>query len=142
MKVVINRSFGGFGLSNIALKRYVELKGLTPYFYDDDFKNEVYNKTDEHTNDIYSYCVTEDLGDTISFDDFWDWQQQNEDKYIYDKSIERTDEDLIQVVEELGELVNLQYSSLKVVEIPDDVEWQIDSFDGMETIEEVHRSWC
>ena len=26
-------------------------------------------------------------------------------------------------------------------EIPDDVEWEIDDYDGIETIHEVHRSW-
>jgi hypothetical protein len=53
----------------------------------------------------------------------------------------RTDKKLIKVVEEMGEMVNGRFSNLKIVEIPDDVEWQIDDYDGMETIHEKHRMW-
>lgn len=53
----------------------------------------------------------------------------------------RTAPELVQVVEELGDKANGPYSKLEVVEIPDDVEWYIDDYDGIETIEEAHRSW-
>ena len=33
MKIVINVCFGGFSLSNKAIKRYLELKGEECYFY-------------------------------------------------------------------------------------------------------------
>lgn len=54
---------------------------------------------------------------------------------------DRDDPILVKVVETLGEEANTEYSSLKVVEIPDDVDYYIDDYDGMETIEECHRSW-
>lgn len=53
----------------------------------------------------------------------------------------RTDERLIKCVEELGAEANGDCAELKVVEIPDDVNWEIDEYDGMETIEEVPYSW-
>lgn len=53
----------------------------------------------------------------------------------------RTAPELVQVVEELGKEASDSYAHLIVVEIPDDVEWYIDSYKGWETIEEVHRSW-
>lgn len=56
-------------------------------------------------------------------------------------SIERDDTLLVQVVEELGESSNGKYSELKVVEIPDGINWYIHDYDGCETINEVHRSW-
>lgn len=31
--------------------------------------------------------------------------------------------------------------ALKVVEIPDDVDWQIEEYDGNEWVSEVHRTW-
>jgi hypothetical protein len=34
------------------------------------------------------------------------------------------------------------YSQLKVVEIPDGVEWEIAEYDGSEHIAEKHRTWC
>lgn len=48
---------------------------------------------------------------------------------------------LVALVEEMGERVNSCYSLLKVVEIPDDVDWYIEENDGMEWIAEVHRTW-
>lgn len=55
----------------------------------------------------------------------------------------RTDPNLIALIEKKGrKYVGTDLSFLTVVEIPDDVDWYIDNYDGMETIEEVHRSWC
>lgn len=48
---------------------------------------------------------------------------------------------LVAVVEALGEQANGKYAELKVVEVPDDVEWFIDEYDGVETIHEKHRTW-
>jgi hypothetical protein len=45
----------------------------------------------------------------------------------------------VQLVEELTEK-NLQ-GALKVVSIPDDVEWVMDDYDGIESIHEKHRVW-
>lgn len=54
---------------------------------------------------------------------------------------ERNDPDLVAVVEELGEAANGRFSKLRVVEIPDGVEWQIEEYDGLEWIAEKHRTW-
>lgn len=54
----------------------------------------------------------------------------------------RTDERLIALIEEKGaEWCSDSCACLKVVEIPDDVEWEIDDYDGIETIVDVHRRW-
>jgi len=56
----------------------------------------------------------------------------------------RTDPDLIAVVERLGEKANGKGCCLKVVEVPDDVDWEIactgDNAEE-EVIEERHRTW-
>ena len=54
---------------------------------------------------------------------------------------ERDDPALIRVIEELGEKANTRYSELRVIEIPDDVEWQIEEYDGNEWVAEKHRTW-
>jgi hypothetical protein len=59
----------------------------------------------------------------------------------YEDDIKRNDPILIQIVEELGEAANGSYARLKVVEIPDDVEWTIKEYDGDEWIAEKHRTW-
>ncbi len=55
--------------------------------------------------------------------------------------IPRDDERLVQVVEELRAAANGHAADLKVVEIPDGVEWVINKTDGVEHVSEVHRTW-
>lgn len=60
---------------------------------------------------------------------------------FYCKNIPRDDELLVRLVEELGDKANGNCAELKIVEIPDGVEWQIKEYDGMEHIAERHRTW-
>lgn len=64
-----------------------------------------------------------------------------EDSHLVAWDIPRDDENLVSVIEELGEKCWGKYSALKVVEIPDDVEWQIEEYDGVEWVAEKHRIW-
>lgn len=63
------------------------------------------------------------------------------DKYGYAFSDDRTNPKLVEVVEKLGDRASGSLSSLSVVEVPDDVEWEIDDYDGMERVAEKHRTW-
>lgn len=57
----------------------------------------------------------------------------------YDK---RDNSKLVECVETLGsEQASGVFARLKVVYIPDDVEWEISNYDGMETVREKSRSW-
>ena len=56
------------------------------------------------------------------------------------KFIPRDDQKLAQVVEEIGADANGHCVELKVVAIPDDVRWEICSVDGVEQVNEVHRT--
>lgn len=93
MKVVINRRFGGFSLSEEAYKF---------------------------------------LG--------WEWDGYGYRGSRSDKET-RTNAELVKCVEQLGEKANGRFARLVVVDVPDDVEWEIDDYDGLETIEEKHRTW-
>jgi hypothetical protein len=53
----------------------------------------------------------------------------------------RNDPTLIRVVKELGERANGNYSKLKIIEIPLDVDWEIQDYDGIEWVAEKHRTW-
>lgn len=55
--------------------------------------------------------------------------------------IPRDDEKLVKVVEVLGAKANGHCALLKVVEIPSDVEWEIEKVEGVEHVSEVHRTW-
>jgi hypothetical protein len=68
-----------------------------------------------------------------------EWKDWQEDWSYYD--IERNNQHLVRVVEELGDGVNGRFAELKVVDIPDEVEWQIDEYDGAEWVAEKHRTW-
>jgi hypothetical protein len=142
MKIVINACHGGFGLSIEAMNRFIELKGLNLYTNKDDtfgytsyylVPYEEYEKAHKH-----------DLTKTE-----WEGKDQGVGRYKEsnalcwhgDHDMPRNDPILVQVVEELGEKANNRYSELKVVEIPDDVEWQIDEYDGVEWVAEKHRTW-
>mgnify|MGYP003352296402 CR=1 FL=1 len=66
--------------------------------------------------------------------------------YGYDEicekgDIPRDDPVLVEVVEHLGDAANGDYAELKVVEIPEDVDWYIHEYDGNEHIAERHRTW-
>lgn len=65
-----------------------------------------------------------------------------EDFSSYEKEY-RTNPIVVAIVEELGEEANGGCSELEVVDIPfDSTEgWEIDEYDGLETIHETHRSW-
>ena len=54
----------------------------------------------------------------------------------YDFNIKRNDPILVEIVEQLGEAADGDYAKLKVVDIPDDVPWTIEEYDGAEWIAE------
>jgi hypothetical protein len=118
MKVVINRCYGGFGLSDEAVMRYAQLKGINLVM-------------DTSCEKVFG-------GATFYIDGVKD-----DDHYFsyYDLSNDRSDPILVQVVEELGDTVNGFASELKIVDVPDGVEWTIEEYDGMEWVSEVHRTW-
>ena len=63
----------------------------------------------------------------------------DDDFSYYD--IPRDDPYLVQIVREMGQDANGSYSSLKIVEIPADVDWEIGEYDGREWVAERHRTW-
>lgn len=137
-KIVYNGCFGGFGLSEKAVLRYAEIKGF-----------KVYPKK-EGILTIYYFVPEEERFPFDKCDRIWH-QLTEETKQEYNRAyhqqifnendIDRDDETLVQVVEELGKEASGFCADLVIVEIPDDVEWEITEYDGNETVEEVHRSW-
>lgn len=57
------------------------------------------------------------------------------------RNFERDCPILVKVVEEMGEKADGGYAKLKIIEIPNDVKWIIEEYDGKEWISEEHRSW-
>lgn len=128
---MINDCYGGFGISNLAIHEYRRRKGLETYFYDQDFSggNLVYKKVNKEYDGLFVQPSLTDFG------------EKTEKIEWLDCDYERNDPDLVALVEELGEKANSRYSRIKIVEIPDDVEWTIEEYDGNEWVAEKHRIW-
>ena len=65
--------------------------------------------------------------------------KKDDEVYVWD--IKRDDPDLIEIIEELGPMAYGASAELKIVEIPDDVKWGIEEYDGIEWVSELHRTW-
>ncbi len=64
------------------------------------------------------------------------------DGYGYEYKGDRANPKLVECVEKLGEEADGNFAELKVVDIPNDVEWEIEEYDGIEWVSEKHRTWC
>ena len=141
MKVVINRCHGGFGLSQKAVERYHEIKGKQLWIEEDSKYGSL---------GIVHYWLVppeqrvksrEHEWHTMTMDEKREYNNLWSEQNFYDRDLDRSDSVLVQVVEELGADANGRHAELSVVEIPDDVEWQIEEYDGLEWVAEVHRTW-
>ena len=154
MKVVINKCFGGFGLSPLAVKRMAELKGKPCYFFtqkgygldrvlipvempeDNDFFWSAYtvpNPQEVAMSQVDWHSMT--LEERAASNKSW------QDISLDTRPEDRADLDLVQVVEELGDKASGRCAELKVVSIPDDVEWAVEEYDGLEHIAQKHETW-
>lgn len=57
------------------------------------------------------------------------------------RDICRHDEHLIDVIQKLGEDADGPHAELKIIEIPDGVDYIIEEYDGAEWVAERHRTW-
>lgn len=133
MEIVINRCFGGFGLSHKAIMRYAELAGFRLYAFVNrppDIKRGI--PCDNPEEEFFVHYSTQPLNPdgTYQVGTYWS-----------DCDLERNDPILIQVVKELGEEASDRLAKLEIVDIPDDVKWHIREYDGCESIHEDHREW-
>ncbi len=62
-------------------------------------------------------------------------------RYGFCRSVERHDPNLIKVVEEMGKEANGSCANLKIIEIPDGLDYVIEEYDGKEWVAEKHRTW-
>lgn len=154
MKIVINKCYGGFGLSPAGIKRYAELKGRKCYFFKSIFGEEksFERLSMEEAKSCFSWSAFDipNPNEVLGRNKEWHKltvKERGKANTLYSKhslyhgDIPRDDKDLIRVVEELGEKANGSCASLSVVEIPDGIKWEIDEYDGNESIDEKHRSW-
>lgn len=132
MKIVINTGYCGFGLSNEAIQEYIKRKGLN--LYDN-------SAVQKDNNSFY----------TVPFEEYQSVLRLEEEEYrkkirgenhnykghpsnslCWDaREIERNDNTLVQILQEMGPRANGKYACLKIVEIPDDVDYVMCEMDGI-----------
>jgi len=137
-KIVIHKGYGGFNLSYKLIMRYAKLAMFNVYAYKCDYKSDYKNceyikLTEDEINyidqdEIYYLYNNENVVTSEDSDD------------LYLQSIDRSDCRLIMALEEMPD--EMEKCELKIVEIPDAVDWYIEEDDsGYEWIAERHRTW-
>lgn len=140
IEVVINSDFGGFSLSSEAYEKLIEW-GVPVRKYISEVRESdgLYKKVPENEGEV---IFDNELGDDSLYHQYkgkskmanryWDtWTREN-----------RTHPLVVRVVKELGEKASGFCASLKIVNVPIGVEWEIDDYDGREHIAEKHRTWA
>lgn len=138
MKIILNKCFGGFSVSKEATLLYAKKKGYEVFAYRrcGSSLNNLRKINPLHCDNLMDLFVIKDYGEYVVSDIPW-----KEEKVLCIESGYREDEILIEVVEELGEKANGSSAELKVVEIPDGLDYVIDDYDGMETLHERVQEW-
>ncbi|ENM1174593.1 hypothetical protein AB6R62_000994 [Listeria monocytogenes] len=138
MKIVLNKCFGGFALSHVAYLYLCELKGIDVHAYLVEERDSIFHfkKIDKShkTSDVFEriwYLENELPKMELSLQESWDFLEHI-DLDLNDAN--RADLYLVNTVEIFGEAVNIIYSNLKVVEIPDGNDFIIHEYDGFESV--------
>lgn len=138
MKVVINACFGGFSVSKQAAEWMAERghehaqKELAECAKNNDFI-QAFIKTGE--------WPAECRGFTRSMLEI-DAKYKGEARfYGHFSEVDRHDPLLVGAVEALGEAADGECAKLRVVEVPDGVDYEISEYDGNEHVAEKHRTW-
>lgn len=149
MKIVVNKCYGGFCLSRKAIEKYAEAKGRKAYLYKfltlDEFA-----LLDEGEEPLLFFAM--DTGDGSQFQSGRWAEMTPEERAAHNANYEkhkilpendalRVDPDFIKIVEELGKEASGRCADLKVIEIPDGIDWEVEEYDGMESVAEKHQVW-
>jgi len=136
MKVAINTCYGGFSFSEKFYEKLIEYGVPVKKFVEQVIDPETRQYLPEPLNDgevLFDRTLSSDESDIMikMCGKYWG-------SWVGD---DRSHPLMLKIIEELGEDANGQHSKIEIIEIPDDVEYTIDDYDGMESIHENHRMW-
>lgn len=135
--MVINKCYGGFDLSDEAYEKLIEW-GIPVRAYVEqkqDPKTHLYLPEPANEGEVVfdRDLATSDLSKSMRelAGRYWEtWLDDNRSHPL-----------LVKVVKELGGRASGRFGKLKVVKIPDGVDFTIEEYDGLEHIAESHRTW-
>lgn len=146
MKVAINACFGGFSISPKAIKWMADKQGRPCYLfrfsYDDSPKPKgVYKRVTEEEAENSIMVNAYDVDDPVEIAENSNNNDWFNEHYLSARPDDRTDPLLIECIEALGEEASGSCAELKIVEIPDGTDYEIEEYDGNEHIAEKHQTW-
>lgn len=115
VSVVVNREFGGFDLSEKAVRRYCEINNI-------------------------ELSVESDVYGIVGLNLYYVASPGGRVPWSY-RDLSRDDPVLVSIVREIGQDAAGNLSRLEIVEIPDDIEWELQECGGIEWVVEKHRRW-
>lgn len=135
MEVILNKTYGGFRVSEEGYDLYCKKMGVPIFRYKHDYSKCSFVKLHSEKEMKAAFVVyhyVKDFGESFSSDDMF----TNNPYYINLNESYRFNPTLIEVVKELGTKVNTMYSNLQVIEVPGDNpdDYIIDEYDGFETM--------
>jgi hypothetical protein len=129
-KIVISKTYGGFGLSEVAIRRYFEIKGQKVWLEPETLYTQVWLvPPEERVKELPGEWCDHPLS------------VRQEHNRLYDeqvwcaRNLDRTDPILVQVVEELGQVAAGRHANLVIEELSKGTLYRIEEYDGYESIE-------
>ncbi|HNC59131.1 MAG TPA: hypothetical protein PLP33_27135 [Leptospiraceae bacterium] len=153
MKVVISENSYGINLSPKAFKAFGETRSelIVPKTFDEFWTGT--GQTEQEKWKELEWFLPLFLSECYLYEDYLVYEDTLiKDRIYYELDYSlinvRTHIDLVWLVETLGEDASLKFNipsreepKLKVVEVPDDVEWTLEGDDSGEWVAEKHRTW-
>lgn len=146
IKIAINAGVCELSLGREAVKRMLELNNK---YVVEDIK--LYEERQRIAKEVLSKVseaeafkgIESDDGDIFFSGDEVSWKDKESFVYFLPYDMPRNDLDLVKVIEELkGKVGNDFAREVVIVEVPDDVDWYVDQYDGgSEFVREHHRTW-
>ena len=153
MKIVVNKCYGGFGVSAKCLYELIKRKSKAVeivkakdwWSNKDDIEKEIREEIERSKYRGKSKNLKLPKGWIVNWTNcIIDTKKKivyRVDKYNQDYDV-RTDPDLIELIEKKGtKWANGEHANLQITEIPDGVEYTVEEYDGQEWIAEKHRTW-
>ena len=124
-KVVYNACYGGFGLSKEACQRYWDIQGQSIWFEDALWGFTVWLVPPEERLEQKEWS-------SMTVDERVAYNRAHSEQTWYNRTVDRHDPVLVQVVEELGDKANGEYAKLRIEEVYGS--YRIDEYDGNESV--------